>query len=247
MFKYQKGLQHWRKVLDRLIFDCLIWLSKENFKTWGSVFKHSESFFYFYSYMEKCNNVIYFPDGVSDACCTCPPAHSGLLHPPCSPWTSRLWLRTSSCSPGLQGLRHEEVVDGDRKREVSRDVEPLQQQLKSFSDMFVVMQTGVHGEEQTPARPAEGAEVRDRIFEAGGAAAATAAATSQPVQPSQWGQRIRAGPPLHNSQQRMYGFFMLRSHQMQKDMFISLMPQRLAGGATIKCFYCDCHKEQCNQ
>lgn len=48
--------------------------------------------------------------------------------------------------------------------------------------MFAVVQTGVHGEEQTPAGPAEGAEDRDRIFEAGGAATA---APGQHVQPSQ--------------------------------------------------------------
>lgn len=42
------------------------------------------------------------------------------------------------------------------------------------------MQAGVHGEEQTPAGPTEGAENGDRVVEAGGAAA-----TGWPLQPPQ--------------------------------------------------------------
>lgn len=42
------------------------------------------------------------------------------------------------------------------------------------------MQAGVHGEEQTSAGPTEGTEDRDRVSEAGGAAA-----TGRPLQPPQ--------------------------------------------------------------
>lgn len=67
-----------------------------------------------------------------------PPAHSGVLHPSCSPWTSRLWLWTSSFSPGLQGFRHEAAVDGDRKRKVSWDFLPLQQHLQTTACVWHV-------------------------------------------------------------------------------------------------------------
>lgn len=62
--------------------------------------------------------------------------------------------------------------------------------------MSVLMQTRVHGEEQTSPGPTERVEDRDRVFETGGAAA-----TGWPLQPSQWHEGIRPGTCLHTSQQ----------------------------------------------
>lgn len=68
-------------------------------------------------------------------------------------------------------------------------------------DALLSLQAGVHGEEQTPAGPTEGAEDGDRVSEAGGAAAA-----GRPLQPPRRQQGIRPGARLHTSQQRMTPF-----------------------------------------
>lgn len=157
-------------------------------------------------YSIQINNLHYYSVNVK----TLPPftltlAHSSLLHSSCSsgpPWSTRLPLRF--CAPRLQGLWHEKVVHGDREGEVSRHTRPgcfLKPGLL-LADVLVLMQAGVHGEEQTSAGPAEGAEDGDRVFEAGGAAAAAGRA----LQSTWWRQGIHPGARLHTSQQCMITF-----------------------------------------
>lgn len=69
------------------------------------------------------------------------------------------------------------------------------------------MQAGVHGEEQTPAGPAEGAEDGDRVSEAGGAAAAA----GRRLHPAPRGPRLQPGAGLPTSEQRTYLHFRLHS------------------------------------
>lgn len=78
------------------------------------------------------------------------------------------------------------------------------QYRSSFLFMLLSMQAGVHGEEQTSAGPTEGAQDRDWVFEAGGAAAAGRA-----LQPPRGHQGIRPGARLHTSQQRTIPLFVI--------------------------------------